>query len=80
MAKRRVMFTFPPKLVKEPIIYNLGKQFNVVTNVRRADVTDNKGWVLLELEGKADDITKGIEWVGSKGVRVDPVSGDVVEG
>lgn len=80
MAKRRVMFTFPTKLIKEPVIYNLGKQFDIATNIRRADVTENKGWVLLELEGKEGDITKGIAWVTSLGVRVDPVSGDVVEG
>ncbi len=80
MAKRRVMFTFPPKLITEPIIYNLGMQFKVVTNIRRADVTENKGWVVLELEGKETDIKKGIAWVIAKGVRVDPVSGDIVEG
>lgn len=80
MAKRRVMFTFPPKLITEPIIYNLGMQFKVVTNIRRADVTENKGWVVLELEGKEADIKKGLAWVVSKGVRVDPVSGDIVEG
>ncbi len=33
MAKRRVMFTFPPELITEPIIYNLGQQFHVVTNI-----------------------------------------------
>ncbi len=80
MAKRQVMFTFPEKLIKEPIIHNLGQQFNVVTNIRRADVTYNKGWVVLELEGVEEDIERGIAWVKSRGVRVDPVIGDVVEG
>ena len=80
MAKRRLMFTFPTELITEPVIFNLGKQFKVVTNIRRADVTENRGWVVLELEGKEADIEKGIEWVKSKGVRVDPVSGDVVAG
>jgi ABC-type methionine transport system ATPase subunit len=80
MAKRRVMFTFPPKLIKEPIIYNLGHKFKVVTNIRRADVSENKGWVVLELEGDEDEIDKGIEWVAGKGVRVDPVVGDIMEG
>ncbi|MCL0076726.1 NIL domain-containing protein [Dehalococcoidia bacterium] len=51
MAKRRVMFTFPTELIQEPIIYNLGRRFDVVTNVRRADVSEDKGWVVLELEG-----------------------------
>ena len=80
MVKRQVMFTFPQKLIKEPIIYNLGLQFKVVTNIRRADITENKGWVVLELEGEENDIERGIAWVTSTGVRVDPVIGDIVEG
>ncbi|MBI2329576.1 MAG: NIL domain-containing protein [Chloroflexi bacterium] len=80
MTKRQVMFTFPQKLIKEPIIYNLSQQFKVVTNIRRADVSEDRGWVVLELEGKEKDIEQGIAWVTSKGVRVDPVIGDIVEG
>ena len=80
MVKRRVKFTFPPELIKEPIIYNLGQQFKVVTNIRRADVNGDKGWVVLELEGEGEDIERGIAWVTGKGVRVDPVGGDIVEG
>ena len=80
MVKRQVTFTFPEELIKEPIIYNLGQQFQIVTNVRRADVSENKGWVVLELEGEEKDIDQGITWVTSKGVRVDPVIGDIVEG
>jgi L-aspartate semialdehyde sulfurtransferase ferredoxin len=79
MIKKQIMFTFPQKLITEPIIYELGRRFNVVTNIRRADVTENKGWVLLELEGSEKDIDKGIAWVTSKGVRVDPVIGNIVE-
>jgi hypothetical protein len=74
------MFTFPEELIKEPIIYNLGRQFKIVTNIRRADVSENRGWVVLELEAEEADIEQGIAWVTSKGVRVDPVIGDIVEG
>ena len=80
MTKRQVMFTFPEELIKEPIIYNLGQQFRVVTNIRRADIAEDKGWVVLELEGEEEDIEQGIAWVTSRGVRVDPVVGDIVEG
>ncbi len=80
MAKRQVMFTFPQELIKEPIIYNLGQEFKVVTNVRRADISEDRGWAVLELEGAEKDIEQGIAWVISKGVRVDPVIGDIVEG
>ena len=80
MAKRQVMFTFPQELVREPIIYNLGQQFKVVTNIRRADITEAKGWVVLELEGDEKDIEQAIAWLTSKGIRVDPVTGDIMEG
>ncbi len=80
MAKRQIMFTFPQELIKEPIIYNLGRRFKVITNIRRADVSENKGWVVLEMEGEEKDIEQGIAWVTTKGVRVDPVIGDIVEG
>ena len=76
MAKRRVMFTFPPETITEPIIYNLGQQFKVVTNIRQADLTEDRGWIVLELDGEDQDIEAGIAWVISKGVRVEPVSGD----
>jgi len=80
MVKRRVRFTFPAELIKEPIIYKLGRQFEVVTNIRRADVNGDRDWVVLELEGKGEDIERGIAWVTVKGVRVNPVIGDIVEG
>jgi ABC-type methionine transport system ATPase subunit len=80
MAKQRMKFTFPTQLIKEPVIYKLGKQFEVVTNIRRADVTEDRGWVVLELEGQMDEIERGVQWVIDQGVRVDPVAGDIVEG
>ncbi len=80
MAYQRVKFTFPQQLITLPIIYELGKQFNLITNVRRADVTEDRGWVVLELQGELEEIEKGLDWVAAKGVRVDPVQGDIVEG
>lgn len=80
MAVKRVRFTFPEELIKEPLIYNLGHQFRVITNVRMADVDDRTGWVILELEGDSGEIDRSLAWAQSKGVRVDPVTGDVIEG
>ncbi len=77
--KRRVKFSFPTELIQEPIIFSLGKDYNIVTNIRRADVTEDQGWVVLELDGEEADIGRGLDWVRNRGVRVDPVGGDVVE-
>ena len=77
MARRRVKLSFTPQLVTEPVIYELGRRFPVVTNIRRADVTRDEGWVVLEVDGELDDIDRGLEWVTGKGVRVDPVEGEL---
>ena len=80
MAITRVRFTFPQELIKEPVIYNLVRKFNVVPNIRRADVREDSGWVILELEGNEDEIDRSIGWIKEQGVRVDPVGGDIIEG
>jgi hypothetical protein len=80
MAKQRVKFTFPQELITLPIIYELGKQYSIVTNVRRADVTEDRGWVVLEMDGPIEEIERALKWVAEKGVRVDPVEGDIVDG
>ncbi len=79
MGKQRVKFTFPTEKIKEPIIYQLGRDFSIVTNIRRADVGEEVGGGVLELDGDDAEIERGLRWVGTTGVRVDPVSGDVVD-
>ena len=80
MAIQRLRFTFPTDLIKEPVIYLLGQKFEVVTNIRRADVDESTGWVVLELDGDPDEIARSVAWAESEGVRVDPITGDVIEG
>ena len=74
MAKRQVMFTFTPETSAEPIIYNIGQQFNIVTNIHEADASEDWGWIVVEFEGEDKDIEAGIAWAISKGVRVDRIS------
>ena len=76
MAKRQLKFTFPPEMVTEPVVYNLGQDFRVVTNIRRADLTEERGWVVLEMEGSDEDIEHGLAWVVAKGVGVETLQGD----
>ncbi|MDA1128750.1 MAG: NIL domain-containing protein [Chloroflexi bacterium] len=80
MGKQRVKFTFVDDLVKQPVIFELGHKFKIVTNIRRAEVGGEVGWVILELDGEDEEIKRGLEWVGATGVRVDPLGGDVIDG
>jgi ABC-type methionine transport system ATPase subunit len=70
-VKKKVFLTFPQRLIKEPIIYNLGKSFPVVTNIRGASVTDEIALVALLLEGEEDDVDRAMKFLQDHGVRVE---------
>jgi hypothetical protein len=80
MPLRRVTFTFKTDLIQRPVIYELGKFFDIVTNVRRAEVGQDTGWVILELEGSLDEIDRGLAWVAELGVDINPLDGDILVG
>jgi ABC-type methionine transport system ATPase subunit len=79
MNMRRVRLTFLDRLIKEPVIYRMAKDFDVVTNVRRADIQEGIGWAILELEGEEAEIDRALDWAREVGVRVDPALGDLIE-
>ena len=79
-AKRRVRFFYPPHLVQHPVIYHLARDYDVVANIRRADVHQEGGWIVMELEGEEAALDEALDWVSTLGIRVDPVAGDVLEG
>lgn len=79
MAKRQVRLTFPQDLIREPVIYTMAKECDVIPNIRRAKVTELVGEVVLELEGNEEDLERGIDFLVRKGVKVEPIVGDIVE-
>ena len=71
MPKCKVFLTFPQKLIKEPIIYDIGQKFTVVTNIRGASVTDEIALVALQLEGEAPEVDRAIQYMVDRGVKVE---------
>ena len=79
MAKRQVTLIFPQHLIKEPVIYTMARECSVIPNIRRAKVTETTGEMTLELEAPTDaQVQKAIAFLEKKGVKVEPVTGDVM--
>jgi len=71
---------YPARLITRPVIYELGKNFNVITNVRQVSVTDEIGLVSLELDGEREEIKRAIAWLEELGIKVEPVEIQTIEG
>jgi L-aspartate semialdehyde sulfurtransferase ferredoxin len=78
MKQERVKLTFPEHLIRQPIIGRMVKEFDVMPNIRRADVTDQVGWMICEVGGEDAAVERAVEWLADLGVQVDRLS-DVVE-
>jgi len=64
---------FPSRLITRPILWELAKKFELITNVRQASVTTEIGLVSVELDGERDEIKKSIAWLEEQGIKVEPV-------
>jgi hypothetical protein len=79
-APLRLFVSFPEQLVARPIVYELVKQFDVVPNIRRANVEAHSGWMILELEGSEPSRDAAVTYLEELGCTVNRMEGDVVAG
>ncbi|MFA6320981.1 MAG: NIL domain-containing protein [Candidatus Omnitrophota bacterium] len=78
MVSKRIVLTFPHKLVDEPIVYKLVKEFDLVFNILQAKITPKEeGLMVLELKGKKENYAEGVKYLTGLGVKIQPLSQDV---
>ena len=78
-AQTRLWLMYPPKFITTPVIWELGRKFPVVTNIRQASVTNEIGIVCLELSGPRPEVKAAIKWLEELGIKVEPVEIGVIE-
>jgi len=79
MARQLVKLTFPTRLIKEPVTYRMAMRYKLVPNIRRAKVTTTVGELVLELTGTKENLDRGLTYLSKRGVKVEPVVGNVIE-
>jgi ferredoxin len=78
MVSKRIVLTFPHKLLDQPIVYKLVKDFDLIFNILQAKITPNEeGLMILELKGKKENYAEGIKYLTGLGVKIQPLSQDV---
>ncbi len=78
-TQQRLWLMYPPRLIQRPLLWELGRRFKVVTNIRQAKVTDEIGIVCLEVDGERNAVKAAIRWLEKLGVNVEPVEISVIE-
>ena len=74
MSKARLHLTFPEQLISEPVIHRMGTEFGLVTNIRRANLDEERGgWIIVEVDGDDDRIAEVVSWLADIGLQVDRI-------
>jgi hypothetical protein len=70
----RVQLDYPLEQVKEPIIYHLVTDHNLIPNIRRANIdVHTGGMMVLQLEGTRENLDEGIDFLRRIGISVTDV-------
>jgi ABC-type methionine transport system ATPase subunit len=70
----RLHLTFPQHLISEPVLHRVGTEFGLVTNIRRANLEEERGgWVILEVDGDEAEIERAVVWLAEQGLQVDRI-------
>ena len=79
MAVRKVYLTYDEENIQQPLIYDMGHRFKVVTNIRIASISKGIGLVALTVEGDQEEVDKALSWIEAEGVKVEPIEKNVIE-
>ncbi len=79
MIKKRIVLTFPEKIVTKPITYKLVKDFDLKFNILRAQITDDvEGKILIEIEGTKEKVEEGLEFLRQESITIQDASKDII--
>jgi ABC-type methionine transport system ATPase subunit len=69
-TKKNIHFEFDQELVREPLLYQINRTFDVIVNIRGASVSDQGGFIALELEGEEHEVQRVLDYLRGQGVRL----------
>lgn len=70
MSGTHLHLVFPSHLIDEPILYRLVRDFDVVPNIKRANVDASFAWAIVELTGEDDAVERATEWLRSQDIQI----------
>jgi ABC-type methionine transport system ATPase subunit len=73
LASRRIKLVYPVELVDEPILYQLVRKFDLMTNVRRAEISSDGGWLIVDVRGDEKIIADAMQWMCKLGLGVEEI-------
>jgi L-aspartate semialdehyde sulfurtransferase ferredoxin len=78
MAKKRLVLSFPPHLIDQPVTFELVRKYNLQINILRARITPREqGRLVVEVSGSKKDLDAGLKFLEEMKLEVKALALDV---
>jgi ferredoxin len=76
--KKRIILRFKGKTIDKPIVYRLARDFDLVYNILRANVSPRaESMMVMEVEGEEERFAAGMEYLQGCDVTIEPIGQDI---
>jgi formate hydrogenlyase subunit 6/NADH:ubiquinone oxidoreductase subunit I len=76
--KKRFILRFKRNTIDKPIVYRLAKDFDLVYNILRANVSPRaESMMAMEIEGSDENFARGVEYLRSWDIATEPIGQDI---
>ena len=76
--KKRIVVRFQKNKVDKPIVYKLVKDYDLVFNILRANVSQRADSIMvMEIEGSEENFQKGVDYLKSLDLDMEPIEQDI---
>jgi ABC-type methionine transport system ATPase subunit len=69
-TQMQIRLSYPPSMLREPILYQLIREFKITVNIIQAQITLDEGWLDIDIGGDHEEIERAIQWLSSQGIEV----------
>jgi L-aspartate semialdehyde sulfurtransferase ferredoxin len=69
-----VRLDYPGSLLNRPLIHDLIRKFDLLTNILEAQVSARGGYLIVMLHGERERVEQALAWLSSQGAQVSILS------
>ncbi len=78
MTRKKIILTFPPATVGQPIAYNLVKIYDIKINIIKGKISpEEEGTLVVELEADQEVLQKGLDYIRDLGIAITPFEKEI---
>jgi ferredoxin len=78
MVRHKIVLHFPHEQVDKPVVSKLVREFDIDFNILKASITPREeGILVLEVTGEQENYERGLNYLESCGVAIQPLSQDI---